>query len=358
MNHKDKTKFGCIEGARAVGAFTVVVWHLYIHLDVYFDDFSLRYIFRGEWANIFFFILSGFLAAYTMKDKKLPRVSEFCKKRIKKVYPLWLMTTSFFFILSMAEFLIRSEISITNISTLLFKTVIDIFLIQSWIPGYPYLFDLNGPGWFLSSMLLLWILTIPMLKIIQRMERKQKKAFLVGIIIIQIVWDFARMNIGIMGRYATGVWWLYPISSYVVGLLFGSEFRSEKVVNKYSYVISSHIFIICGIIICYFVTFNITFIENAVLIIYMMYLIWVLASEKSSLCKIMSNKLLVFIGGISFEIYMLHIPIDRFLGFFGFIHNEVVSFIVVVCLTVLAAIIWNKIMSWYRQNNSRRTVIS
>lgn len=203
-----------IEGARAIGAFIVVIWHLYTHLDIYFQNFSFRYVFRGEWANIFFFVLSGFLAAYSMKDKKLPQIGEFCSRRIKKIYPLWLMTTIFFLVLSIAEFWIRNEINISNVSTLLYKTIIDIFLVQSWIPGYPYLFDLNGPGWFLSSMLLLWILTIPMLKIIQKMTTKQKMSFLSGILCFQIIWDFIRMNVGVVGQYATGIWWIYPFSSY------------------------------------------------------------------------------------------------------------------------------------------------
>lgn len=174
---------------------------------------------------------------------------------------------------------------------------------------------------------------------------------------MQIIWDIVRLNVNFLKETMDGLWCLYPISSYIVGLLVGSEFE-DKVKNKFTYGEMPYLCILGGIPVCYFVTFKIQFVESAVVTIYMMYLIWVLASENSSLCKIMSNKLLVFIGGISFEIYMLHIPVDRFLGFFGFIHNEVVSFIAVVCLTVLAAIIWNKIMSWHRQNNSRRAVIS
>ena len=68
------------------------------------------------------------------------------------------------------------------------------------------------------------------------------------------------------------------------------------------------------------------------------------------------SKILVFIGSISFEIYLLHIPVDRFVVFFGFIHNELVSFIVIVYLTVLSAIIWKNIMSWYKKNNNQMTV--
>lgn len=340
-------KFQGVEGARALGAFTVVIWHLNTYLDAYFENFSFRYIFRGEWANIFFFALSGFLAVYTMKGKELPGIKEFCEKRIKKVYPLWLMTTIFFLCLSMAEFWIRNELSISNISVLLYKIIVDMLLIQSWIPGYPYLFHLNGPGWYLSVLFLLWILTIPLLKYIKKLSPKQRRFFLICIFLAQFTRDFICMNSDLIAKYATGVWWLYPIAAYVSGMILATFFGEKTQPTTSGKGVLQYIILICGIPVGYFVTFKVTVLENVFMTIYMLYVIWILTCENTSLHKVLSNNIFGFVGSISFEIYMLHIPVARFVEFFGVIKNNLIAFNVIVCLTIFSAVIWKKLMGRY-----------
>ena len=42
------------EGARAIAVFVVLIFHLNHLLDPYLNGFTLRTVFRGEWANMFF----------------------------------------------------------------------------------------------------------------------------------------------------------------------------------------------------------------------------------------------------------------------------------------------------------------
>ena len=73
------------EGARAIAVFVVLIFHLNHLLDPYLNGFTLRTVFRGEWANMFFFTLSGYLAAVSCSKRDyLPAVKTFCCKRIKK----------------------------------------------------------------------------------------------------------------------------------------------------------------------------------------------------------------------------------------------------------------------------------
>lgn len=40
------------------------------------------------------------------------------------------------------------------------------------------------------------------------------------------------------------------------------------------------------------------------------------------------------------ELLLLHVPVMRFVQFFGVIHNSAVEFVVVVVLTGISALIW------------------
>ncbi len=59
------------------------------------------------------------------------------------------------------------------------KVVPHLLLIRSWIPGYPYDTGgpggggLNGPGWFLSALFLYWILTKPMLQLVRYVRKRE-----------------------------------------------------------------------------------------------------------------------------------------------------------------------------------------
>lgn len=177
---------------------------------------------------MFFFTLSGYLAASSNTGKKeLPSVRSFCRKRIRKIYPLWAATVLFFAVLSLAEICLRGELSADTLSVLTLKLAADFLLVRSWIPGNPYIFDLNGPGWFLSAMVLLWLLTIPLLKLIRRLKAKQCMILLLVLLLLQIARDWTCLNDAFAARYATGIWMGYPISAYIAGMIAGEKhFRS------------------------------------------------------------------------------------------------------------------------------------
>lgn len=98
--------------------------------------------------------------------------------------------------------------------------------------------------------------------------------------------------------------------------------------------------LISGILIGYYVTFEQAFLEQAFMICYMLYFIRVLTGDIHPLCRILSEKHLVHFGGISMEVLLLHVPVMRFIQFFGFIHSGVLEFVVVILLSLLCAWIW------------------
>lgn len=343
MNTRDRNR--SIEGARAIGAFVVLMWHLNHFLDPYFEEFTFRTIFRGEWANVFFFTLSGFLTSYTRYGKSdLPTRHAFVKKRIQKIYPLWFATILFFVVLDFASLYIRNKLALRTCGVLLVQAVTDIFLIQSWIPGYPYLFEMNGPGWFLSAMLLAWILTIPLLKCVRSLNAKQQMYTVIFLLLLQTVWTWLCAENKLLSQYATGVWWMYPLTSYLCGMIAGLK-EHDRCVSCAECGFASILMLLGGLILCYYVTFHAFIAEYAVVICYMIYVIRLLVNEEHPLCNMMSNKYLVMIGSLSFEIYLIHIPVTRFFEFFGFFRSGLVTFCIIVATTILFAFIWQKMMS-------------
>lgn len=80
------------------------------------------------------------------------------------------------------------------------------------------------------------------------------------------------------------------------------------------------------------------------MICYILYFIRLLSQESHPLCRFLSEKHLVSFGGISMEILLLHVPVMRFIQFFGFIHSGAIEFAVVIMLTWIAALSWKYIL--------------
>lgn len=328
------------EGARAIAVFVVLIFHLNHLLDPYLNGFTLRTVFRGEWANMFFFTLSGYLAAVSCSKRDyLPSVKTFCCKRIKKIYPLWSATVIFFAGLSFAEMYLRNQLAVDSLALLASKLVLDVLLVRSWFPGNPYIYDLNGPGWFLSAMVLLWLLTIPLLKWITGMKKKQRVFLFILLMLLQIIWDALRLNHQFMHRFATGIWLFYPVSAYIAGMIFGRN-HVESSDSPFADSPQFSILMLPGILVGYYVTLKLAFLEQAYMICFMVYFIRILHTSRGLLCSFLSGKNLVAIGSVSMELLLLHVPVMRFVQFFGVIRNSAVEFTVVVVLTGISVLIW------------------
>ncbi len=105
-----------------------------------------------SWSNLSvstFFVLSGFLLAYRHHDHtekyNVPQRIAFSYRKIKKLYGLHIMTMTLTLI-PLAVFQIEKVIP------LLIKTLLNIFLLQTWVPSVAINVSLNGVAWFLSVM--------------------------------------------------------------------------------------------------------------------------------------------------------------------------------------------------------------
>ena len=101
----------------------------------------------GDCGVTFFFLLSGFVCSLGYGTKiETGQFSyfRFLWRRIRKFYLLHLLCLVFFLVVSM------SSIDV--------KVLLNLLLLQSWVPDSDYYFSCNSVSWFLSSLLCCYLL--------------------------------------------------------------------------------------------------------------------------------------------------------------------------------------------------------
>ena len=181
-----KQKLDSIQALRAVACLTVFLNHCYIGNVV-------------EWGVSVFFVMSGFLMTLRgLDDEKELSLSpyqclRFSWSRIKKLYPLYIITLLPILVLSIAGKLTgRSDESFLRI---LAELVLSLLLIQSWSPKYCMAF--NGVAWYLSTAFFLYFCFPFLLRCISR-YRKKSSAYLAiaALFVLEGVFSFLAPLIG------------------------------------------------------------------------------------------------------------------------------------------------------------------
>lgn len=138
--------------------FVIFSWHADKYVPYWFPhgDGAIN-------AVVFFFILSGVVTGYSVYDKEVVfsvgATKQYFLKKIKKVYPLYFITTIFAVAYSGLPAYIANcdyQSAMTTFSQL----VKNLLLLQSWFPSGYYAF--NGVGWFLSTIMFLYLLSVPL----------------------------------------------------------------------------------------------------------------------------------------------------------------------------------------------------
>jgi len=134
---------------RFIAAFAVFASHLF-----YLESFNdTKWIFEnifyeGYLGVTFFFILSGFILTYNYYNKfdelNKTKVKSFLKARIARIYPVYVLT-----------FLIAIPLSIVGILkeplTSFFVALINLLMLQSFVPISKVYFSYNAPSWSISN---------------------------------------------------------------------------------------------------------------------------------------------------------------------------------------------------------------
>ena len=221
----DRKKIRSLQAVRAMAFLGIFLFHSGV------TAFSAG----GVWGVSVFFILSGFLMFYSysgtdkIKECGIIYNLKFGVNKIKKLYLLHIVTM----ILAM-PWIVKAIIS-GDILTSVIKTVLNICLLQSWIPSADIYFSLNGVSWYLSVSLFLYAMFPFVLRQIEKYDRIQNAiAAILIIYFLQIMMFFAVycVQTELFHDNALAHWFVYvfPLSrlgDFVIGCNLGYVFLNS-----------------------------------------------------------------------------------------------------------------------------------
>ena len=283
---------------RFIAAISIVIFHC--GKDSFlFNNKYVSFIF--EQANLgvsYFFILSGFVMIIAYGNQVKVDFFDYIKNRLARIYPIYFIAILIILAISLFQ-----NINIENL-------LLNLFMIQSWLPDKAL--TLNFPGWSLSVEMFFYII-FPFL--FNNIFSKSKfKTISVSIILFwlisQIIFHLIVYQILKIPYFSIRDMNYNPIlhlNEFLVGNLAGIYFIKKVKDNKKNYL--PFIFATLLVLILFLkFPFGLNF-QNGFLAIVFIPLILLISLSNDKVTNLFTKKIFVFLGEISFGIYILHIPV-------------------------------------------------
>lgn len=307
-----------LQFARFLAAVYVLFFHKF-STGVSIIDFVIG---KGDMAVSFFFILSGYVITASLM-RKPSGFKEYMFRRCQKIMPQWILSM----IISIA---VAGSLQVSAIRFLL-----SLLLLQAVYPDYSL--DINFVGWSLSVELIMYMVLFLVIKY----SNIQSRSFAICVFMVWFITQVAYMivyNYNIK-QYFSGLNWhhfifyhpIWHLSSFLMGILCAvySIRMNLPVLLKIPYpALMISIMYACIVILCCYAGYKAgwdQFYHNGFFApLTGLYLILISCVEKSELKgkRKWRNHLFDVLGGISFGIYLFHIPVYDFLSHFFVVGNN------------------------------------
>lgn len=284
---------------RFLAAISIVIFH-YGKKSFLFNNPVVDFIFNNADVCVsYFFILSGFVMMIAYSNKSKISTKEYFTNRFARIYPLY-----FFAIVIMFLLQIRThELDLSGI-------FLNVLMIQSWVPGK--ILSVNGPGWSLSVEFLFYaIFPFVFNKCFNQFKIKSISVCIISIwIVSQFVFQILYFLYADNSTTAKDFIMYNPIlhiNEFLIGNLAGFIFIKKLQFKKANYDLL--ILILAGLTILA-LKFSIDKIfHNGLLAPLFIALIISISLNNGVITKFFEKKPFVFLGEISFGIYILQQPI-------------------------------------------------
>lgn len=294
---------------RFVAATSIVVYHF--GTDIFpFKNELVSFLFRQSNIGVsYFFTLSGFVMIIAYGGKSIINMVDYYKNRIARIYPVYLLA-----ILMLLAYLLlfRSAINYSGL-------VLNLFAVQAWIPGKALSF--NAPGWSLSVEFLFY-LVFPFLFNYLYTKTSLKT---IGLFIV-IFWSISQLLFHL--SFKLDLYHPYPskshdlilyfplfhLNEFLIGNLAGLIFLdiSKKNKRNLDWPVLITLFLIT-LALKYKGWLNINYHNGALSILFMVFILS-LSINNGILTSIASHRFFVFLGEISYGIYIFQIPVFMWMG--------------------------------------------
>ena len=283
-----------LQSLRGVAAIMIVALHFGFHSGMV-ESF-------GDCAVAIFMMLSGFVLSLGYHDRVAGGYGipfrNFMLKRIIRIVPLYLL--GLFYSLALCHFHISPS-----------KFIADVLMLQSWIPSPDYYFSGNAPTWFVSDLMLCYLLFIPTITLLNR--RPGLFAGLFSLYIIAYILCVAFIPDALVHP----VVYIFPpmqFPVFVVGMVLAKVY-SEWRVKLSGFRADLVLVFIIALIVCQ-MWFYPSVSPRLSLSVYWWFgvaglIVSLSLCHKCMMIKLLSTLPLVTLGNMSYALYIFHIPFQN-----------------------------------------------
>lgn len=322
----------------------------------------------GQWAVSVFFVLSGFVMTYNYfpkEDTIMPEENwvihgaKFAWRKIRKLYSLYIVT------IILCAFLngytaYKNGVFLLSLPGLLLNIVLNVLLLQVWVPFERLWGSLNGPAWFLCVIFFCYFCFSIILPELKKIKRQSVYAIIVISSVLEIlVAVFANMGKDLLSFFDTWFAYYFPVTRFLdffMGCLLGIVFLNRQSLKKWSIVYSTLIELVVVLfsIFCIFglkrvseiTGVNINSASNSS-IVYLpasTALVFVLSHQAGGVSKILSSKWFVLLGNISSYAFLIHMVVIKYCQIAAYKYIPDLGGIAVsgfsLIITIVFSIIW------------------
>lgn len=299
-----------------------------------------NYIFNEGYLGVsFFFILSGFILSLNYKTKIISQkitFKDFWIARIAKIFPMhWVA------LLIAVPLIVYFRFNLT----LFYTFIAHFFLLQSFYPSYNLYFSYNLVSWSLSTEMFFYFI----FPFIILYNHKFKSAPYVNLILLLLI------PIGIYFTYGKindslfyGLFYINPlfrIVDFLIGILLFNLYNKYKNLLTTSKLIGTLAEVAAIVVFIAFFVFHPYILQGYRYSCYywlpMSVIIFVFTYQAGFFSKILSNRLFVLAGKISFSFYLFHLLVIRYVIGINerllLTNNAYILFSIIFLITVLAS---------------------
>lgn len=286
---------------RFIAAFAIVIFHFGLKIFPFSHPLVSPIFYLAKIGVSYFFILSGFIMVIAYHQKSKINFIDFIKNRVARIFPVYLFAISLF-VLHNAIFggYLNFKDIILNVTTL-----------QAWIPGKAL--SLNYPGWSLSVEFFFYALFPFLFNLVFK-----KYDLKVTALLILLFWAVSQLFFNIMvntsfyqgyGSKSHDFLYYFPflhLNQFLIGNIAGFYFINNPQKR------GNFDIVILGLILVLIILLRLNLplnYHNGLMAVVFVPLVLFVAYNQGFITKIFQNKTLIFLGEISFGMYILQVPI-------------------------------------------------
>ncbi len=291
---------------------------------------------QGSIAVSFFFFLSGMVLSLNYFDDQKLKFKTFLVKRIARIFPVYLLS----FIMALMLGMILNNAYPKGLSIIL-----QLLTLHAWSPGM--CLDINYPGWSISVEMFFYLLFPLIIMLFRRLTLKTVTLLVISVWLLSGVqhllfetylYDPNNSKMGDLILYFP----LWHLNTFLFGALTGIFVIKDRF-RIFKKSLFPLIFFIVGMVllVLILVTDNVIkpHIHNGLLAPIFFMITLGLAYDKTFFSKILGRKELVFLGDISYSMYILQFPV--YLLFMWIVNLETIDgiyfYIYLISLVILSA---------------------